>query len=302
MPNLEKGKKQAQCFLFHGENEVEIHRERVSLIQSLLPPEEGRENVTEFEPPQGRLLSLKSVASDLMADLSMLSLLPDSKRIAVVYNLENFYSEKGATSDIEPYFARFLEKELPGTNNIVIFVNIESFEKKRIINKKSILYSVISKIGVVREFKETPFLWEIEPQILQRNAPACISLFRNWTKKDSGAPRKIFYLLVKIVNLLIQMKGFQNKDNEFKNKPGLEKEIFPQKMSQNIRTLKPFLQKRYQNAADLFSMDKLIWANKRLLEINKVVFPKSDDPYVPDLITVLEIFILNFLSVEMGEY
>lgn len=297
-------KKQPQCYLIYGENEVDINNERMNLVNSLLTQEERLQNLTEMEPPQGRLLSLSNIGSDLMAELSTLSLFPESKRVVVVYNLENFFkSEKKtqASKEIDEFFSKFLQKELPATNNIVVFINFENYEKKRTIDKKSVLFETISSIGIIKEFKEQPILWQMEPLILQRNVPGCIELFRAWLKKDLNAPRKLFNLFVKIINLLIQIKIKDDMPSDLTKNFDLETSLFPTKMPQNIKTLNPYVLKRYMTSSHLFSLEKLIWANKQLLNLNKIVFPQSSDIYVPDVNTSIELFILKFLSTEKGD-
>lgn len=295
-------KKKCSLFLIHGENEVEINKEKNAIIDSILSPEEKSSNLVNYEPPQGRLLTLSSIMSELMAEMTTLSLLPDSKRMAVITDLENLFASKKTNEDLEKFFLGFLEKELPGTENAILFINIENFEKNRSIGKSTALYKLIAEKGAIKEFKETPIAWQIEPLILQRNIPGTIALYREWIKKDTAAPRKLFSLLVKALNLLIQIKIYQNNLDEIKKATDLERALFPSKMSQNIKKINPYVLRRYENAAELFSLARLKSANKKLLDLNKVVFPQTSDLYVPDINTAMETYLLKFLSTEEGEF
>ncbi len=301
-----------QIYFFYGNEEERLNEARRELVDSLLSKEEREENYAEFfPPPQKKRLLLGKIMPDLLAELGTISFFPDSRRVAVVYNLDELFrrkfsygSKKKKTTtakkmetDVVAYFIKYLEYQLLKTNNVLILINVEDYEQNRRVGEKSKLVMAIRKIGYIAKFASTPLTWDFEDALRGRNLSGAIEITRRWFKKDAHNARKfIFYSMVRQIILMLQAKVSSKKRAEFQLNPELYNALFPDDLKINIARERDFLQRKIKDGMRHYSITELTTALRKLLDINVFLYPRTTDIYVPDIQVIYEKFLVELMS------
>ena len=299
-----------QVNLIYGNDLEKVNQARRELTEHYLKKEEREENYIEFSPPASRKKqSLEKIMPDLLAELGTISFFPDSRRVVVVYNLEELYnvrSKKQAQPETkekissEAYFIKYLEDQLPQTNNILILVNTEDYESFQRINKNSHLFRAIKKLGFVNDkCYSRPLIWELEDAFRDRNLEKTLSLFRTWLQKDEdSAKRSVFFSILKQIVLMLQAKVHLKKSNNFTSPDGdqASRILFPKELKYNLSTEQDFIQKKVYNAQKRYTTMELTTGLKKMLKINEYLYPQTSDIYVPDFQVMLEAFLVEFMT------
>ena len=304
-----------QVYFFYGNEEEALNKARRELVGSLLTREEREDNYLEFAPGvQRKRLKLVSVMPDLLAELGMVSFFPDSRRVVLVYNLDELYKrrkksggsgpksvekEKKGKKKAKPnaYFIRYLEDQLPETSNILIMINTENYEENLRVAENSTLFKALAKIGHVEKFSSRPLQWEFEDAVRGKRLVPAIQIMRRWIKKDPDSARRIvFHSLVKQVILLMQAKVRSKRKNALALNPELEQLLFERDIRYNLSRERDFLQRKYMQGQKGYTARGLQEALRSLLDINRYVFPQTTDVYVPDIQIIFERFLVELMS------
>ncbi len=297
----------SEIYLLHGDNEARINDAKLALISKHLSPELRSHNYIEFSPTAPRwTVSLDSVVADLISELSMPSLLPDTKRVVVVYNLSELYHRKprkGADSTNDKkkntsmqYLLDFVSGPFQHVPNVLILVAVEDQAKRRSVSKKSPLYALLKKTGVVQEMSDKPLAYRLTDALLTQNTSQCIKVFRQWFTSHEKARQSIFRTVLNDIHLLLQAKILNAKESTFATDKRLKEILFPKEFQGNILQQHSYRRKKFQDAALLYSTTQLSYALKYLVRLNTTLYPVQQDRYVPDLQVMFELFLLRLTT------
>lgn len=296
----------SQIYLLHGDNEARINDAKRALIAQHLSPEQRAHNYSEFAPIAPRWsVSLDSIMADLISELAMASFLPEAKRVVVVYNLAELYQKSRKASDVTKstrktesmrYFLDFLAGPFRHEANVLIFVTVEDHPKRRTLNKKSLLYALVKKSGIVQEMSEKRLAYRLSDALLRQDTSACIRIFRQWFPSYDKARQDIFRCVLDTVHLLVQAKILNAKQAALKTDTRLSTTLFPKEFTKNILQQHPYRRKKFQDAASPYSTSQLTYALKYLLRLNAALYPVQQDRYVPDHQLMFEVFFLCFTT------
>ena len=301
---------QKQVYFFYGNEEDKLNRARTELVDFFLPREEREENYSEFSPPSHmKRLQLSSVMPQLLAELGTISFFPDSRRVVVVYNLDELYLRKkkktrgksasGQKGKVphEAYFIKYLEDQLPQTNNVLILVNLEDYEENRRVGEKSNLVKAIAKLGHLEKYYSRPLKWDLEDAIREKNFNKTMEVMRSWFQKDpESASRGLFYTILKQIVLMLQAKVILKKKSAFSLDNELSSILFPPDITYNFQDQHSFLQKKLKTAQKRYSTADLTRALQKLLEINTYLYPQTTDVFVPDFQIMMEQFLVEWMA------
>ncbi len=296
----------SEIYLLHGDNEARINDAKLALISKHLSPELRAHNYSEFPPTAPRWsISLASILADLISELSMPSLFPDATRVVVVYNLAELYQKprKGADSINDKkkntsmqYLLEFLSGPFQHAPNVLILVAIEDQGKRRSVNKKSPLYTLVNKTGIVQEMSDRKLAYRLADAILAQNTSQCIRVFRQWFTSHDKARQSIFRAVLNDIHLLLQAKILNAKESTLATDKQLKEILFPKEFQGNILQQHPYRRKKFQDAALLYSTSQLSYALKYLVRLNTALYPVQQDRYVPDVQVMFELFFLRLTT------
>jgi len=301
---------QKQIYFFYGNEEERLNQARVELVSLLLSREEREENYVEFSPsPAKKYLPLASVMPELLAELGTMSFFPDSKRVVVVYNLQELYRNREKplpmektekkTITSEAYFITYLQDQLPQTNNVLILMNVEDLEENIRIDENSTLVKALVKLGhhEHKQFSSTALRFKLDDALRERNLQKTIEITRSWMQKDEdSAKRGIFQVTLKQIILMLQAKIRLKRKDKLNVQSDLAKILFPQDLKYNIFKEKDFVQKKIMDGQERYTTGELMEALQKLLPVNQYLYPLTTDVYVPDFQIVMERFFVELMS------
>ena len=299
-------------YFLHGNMANDLNERRREIVNKALSREEREENYVEFSPKANRKKTeLKSILPDLISEMGTVSFFPDSKRVAVVYNLDELYmkkrkgkakkssgKKKGKKESREAFFIRYLEEDLPQTGNILIIVNNENLEENDRINKKSRLYKAIYKLGEVEEFSSKPLMWDFQDAIHNRKLVDALKIADKWMAKDRNSGKNsIVNILIREIILMLQVKVSEKITPGWGgNYAETMETFFPKDLRYNYTNLKSYPAQKLKRSRKNYTVAELNRALENLLEINKHLFPLTTDPYVPDIKILIEKFLVEMMS------
>jgi hypothetical protein len=296
-------------YLLHGDNEARINEAKLRLIGKHLSPELRAHNLTEFSPVGQRwITSLEPILAELISELSLPSLLPEANRVVVVYNLADLYQKKArkgpesakGTKTKETaalkYLLDFLAGPFQHSPNVLILVATEEQGKYRTLNKKSPLYVLVKKTGIIQEISDRPLRYRLTDALLAQDTPQCIKAFRQWFASYDKARQDIFKSVLSDIHLLLQAKILNAKETSFGANKQLRHILFPKELQANIVQQHPYRKKKFQDAALQYSTTQLTCALKYLLRLNRALYPLQYDRYVPDVQVMFEVFLVGLTT------
>lgn len=299
-----------KIYFLYGNSENKLNDCRLELVEHFLSKEEREENYIEFSPKSSRKKqSLSQIMPDLLGELGTVSFFPDSRRVVVVYNLEELYlpssksksgkktkDESQGKAAREAYFIKYLEDQLLTSNNILIIVNVEDYEDNLRVSEKSNLFKALNKLGhtLTKPFSTRSLLWNLEDAVRDRNLKNSLEIIRNWMQKDeNSAKRSIFYVLLKQIILMLQAKVKLKKTDKFTD---MSQTLFPKTLKYNLSKEMDFMQKKVMEGQKRYTVAELTDALPKLLKINIILYPRTSDLYVPDFQLVIEHFFVDFMK------
>lgn len=305
-----------QLYLIHGQDVEAINQSRDQTLDRLIPSESRYQNMSEFISETNRALRLADIASDIMNELSTLSLFEESRRVVVVVDLRDLCDGGGGRgrrpkkskskskapapgkgkADATEKFCDYLTRTLPQTPNAIVFVNYEK-DLETTVSKTSPLYKAVKAAGQIHEYKGENKTFAFQDALLGRNAETAVRLFREQASKTRSEPM-LFNALLRTTRGLLQAKVVSIKQRDGARADDL-KALFPQDKS-GFFNQHPFVQKKNLAGARNFKTSELTEALEELLEINRLVIPMSTDVYVRDFALAVEIWILKWFSRPRG--
>jgi len=216
----------SQLYLIHGNMEAEVSNTRYELVASILTPEERDSGLTEIRSGGNVPLKLDNALSEILGELGTTSFLDDSRRVVVIHDLQDLFDAKrsrakkapakekktakpaGGPSRAETLIAWFRDV-LPTTRNIAIFACTENDERQKTVSQESELFQYIVRHGQVIAHREKPLQYEFENHLLSQNAPAALTLLRDWIDRigsDSGGRLRIYSTIAGVIELTLQAK------------------------------------------------------------------------------------------------
>ena len=304
------GRANPQVHLIHGTDAVRVHQERARLVAEVLPREHRAENLTEIEPPANRVLRLCKIAADLIAELATPSFFRGIPRVVVVEQLGDLFAsrpgdkgtaartrartskKKSPDEEAAGAFCRFLERDLPQGENILILVAIEQPEKRRRLNTSSPLCRTIQSLGRVVTFKQPAPVFQLIDAFLARDLASALRALPEVLSQDDGVA-SAFRMLSRQVRFLIQAKLVERLDRSTDKTAEFAKTYFPPEKGLNLMFEPDFVVNKTRRAASRWSLSELNTLLPRLERLIKVVYPSINDVYVPDPGLELERFLLD---------
>lgn len=305
------GRASAQVYLIHGSDAVRVHQERARLVAEILPREHRAENLTEIEPPINRVLRLRQIVADLTAELATPSFFPGTARVVVVEQLGDLFAgsarrdvatdtsargrkpkKRSADDEAAAALCRFLERDLPQSDNTLILVAVEEPEKRRSVQTGSPIYRTIQSVGRVIRFKQPAPVFRLIDAFMARDLASALRALPGVLNQGDGVA-SVFRMLCRQVRFLIQAKlvqrlrGSKDKTEQFAAK------FFPPKKGLNLFLEPDFVADRTRRAASKWSLAELNALLSRLEGLTKVVYPSINDVYVPDPEMELERLLLE---------
>jgi hypothetical protein len=293
-----------QLYLLYGNDEVRISDARLALVQQHLAPEDRDANLSEIRPPGSHPLRLEKAFSSITGELGMLGLLPDVPRVLVVYDLSDFFDGAGRKAppprkepkgDIVGAFAAFVEKVLPQTPNVGIFVCVEDEEKSRQVNESGPLYELIRRHGDTRAFRERPIARDFEDAFWKGDLHATLEVLQRWRERigsDSGARLKLYRSVYQAIDLLVQARCSQiARERE------LPAEVQPPAAAwPSIAKMPDFRRRQAHALAGRLSMADLQRAVAAMNRIQLQMYPTGEEPYVPDWERTMELALADLFG------
>ena len=305
-----------QIYLLHGNDESNLNNDRCEVVDAFLIKEERGENYKEFSPKGTKTrVNLSEILPELLMELGTISFFPNSRRVVVVYNLDELYGAKRSSSGAaskkdsdkktrksdkpnhEARLIEYLEKSLPVTNNVIIFQSAEDAENNLRVKEQSPLYKTISKHGHIIEHTVMPLAWQLENTIKDRDLKSALNIRKIWYMKDSdGASNKIFYSLLRSIVLLLQAKVIDSKRKQRMPLEQIRHVFFPSEIKYNILGLPPKVRSYIEEASKNYTIAELNAGLDKLLLIGCYVYPRTTDLYVPDLQLLFDKFLIEFIG------
>jgi hypothetical protein len=287
--------------MIYGNQLQAIHDSRLKLIHHLLPNGEEDGEVIEIRGAGNQPLKLEKAWSQIIEELGTISLLPDAKRVVVVYDLQDFKTaprgsvreaKKATKGKLDPLkkLEDYLRDVHMKSDNALVFVYHEDDEKGRRVAKSNPLFQLINDLGPVRVFQEKRLDWQFEEAVLKADLDKAISLSREWLDRGGNSTFRIVTTLNGILQLLLQARleidarrGNQSTSNLFKGlRPSLDS--IPDFKARNVRAM-----------ASSVTLDNLHSALHRLNQIQKSFFPKGTELVIRDPREQLEILLIELI-------
>jgi DNA polymerase III delta subunit len=296
-----------QVFLIYGTDPVRINNERARLIGEFLPREHRAENLTGIEPAGTQPLRLRRIAADLVGELATPSFFPDIPRVVVVEQLSDLFqaSRSGPTAggrrkagrsspdrEAATALCRFLERDLPQSNSILILTVIEQPDKRRTVSTSTTLYKTIASVGRVIRFKDVPAIFQLADAFTTRRLADALRALSAVLERDDGAA-SAFRMIARQVRFLIQAKLLEKFGRSDEEAAAFAADYFPPGKGLNLLKEHPFTREKVERGAARWTLGELNDLLPRLERLNKVVYPSSKDVYVPDPEVELERLLLE---------
>ncbi|HPB30306.1 MAG TPA: hypothetical protein PLB62_02520 [Candidatus Sumerlaeota bacterium] len=316
-----------QVFFLYGNEEDQLVQERLRILDQCLPSDQREENLVEFYP-QGnqKTLNLGKIIGDLLSELGTVSFFLDSRRVVILYNLQELYIRRGRDTSAgeeedsednesdkaapaspkgqknpqnissESMLIRYIEEQLPETPNVLIIVNVEDYEKNQRVDLNAPLVKALSRVGQVKKFASGALIFTMEDSIRERDLRKALDALEKWFKRDpESARRNVFYSILKQLTLLLQAKVMESRRFGAEIKEEDREMIFPSSLKYNLLKERDFNQRKVIRGAKMYSTSELIRGMENLLHLNQYIYPMTTDQFVPDIKIMYEKFLLELL-------
>jgi len=305
-----------QIHLIYSSDARFVTREREETINALLPRDLRDENLVEIISTTNKYtVELQDILPQLLSELGTISLLPDNRRVVVVHNLADLYrrgfqkksskkrSRKSSPEELskkEPLeiLQIFMEKDLPQTENAVIFCAQIDYARQMEVDEKNALIDFLKKSPYCQVHyspqKEISPLFLMGEALIARNAVSCLRHFQSINSKDMHF--RIFSELLRNVRFLLQAKLLSHLEKKNLSRSTISMLYLPNDTKQSLYEQKEFVQKKYQQAMNAFTLRELMRASERLLYLNQYVIPGKNAAYVPDMALLMQTFIIEFCA------
>lgn len=293
-----------QVVLVHGNVEEKVADCRYRLQREWLPGGEEDGEVVDIRSSSSHPLQLDKCAGRLIEELGTVSLVPDFRRVVVVYDLADLrtarrgsarQSAKKKASSADSALRQledYLTRSLPETSNCLLLVFHEDDEKGRRVEKTSALYELVSRLGEIREYSEKRLDWQFEDAVLSGDLSASIELLREWNDRGGGSSFRVVRTLNQILQLLLQARAREASREQGRS----SREMFPPDMRVSLDRIPAFKAKKVVRLAEALPTDRLHDALDRLNQAQKAFFPTGREAVVHDPWETLEILLADLLK------
>ena len=305
-------KDSSSLYLVHGNNLVDVNEARLQLVEQLLSREERETGLAEIAPPANQPLTLDRFLSEILDELGTTSFIRGSKRVVVIYNLQELMSArrgkarpkagakkgKPAKKDRMAVLVEWLENELPTTGNIAIFVCEEDDLKGKMLREDAPLVQLAHRKGTVITKREKAIQFEFDDHLLNGNAPAALKVFRDWVKRsagDSGSRLRIYSTISQMLELLFQARCVQEGKREGKPMGQLMVADFP-----SLEKIPAWKAKKIHQTAQRFPLPALKEMIEDANRLQRVMYPSGEEDYVPDWEGMAETLVIRLTAMRSG--
>jgi hypothetical protein len=297
--------------LVHGNDEARVNEARFALIRRHLPNGEEDGEVVDLRGPGNQPLQLDRCAGQIIEELGTMSLVPDQKRIVVVWELMDFRSGKegslreekakksakkaakkgAATRDPATMLEDYIRESGGDSENALIFVFNEDDDRKR-VSKTSSAFQLVQRLGNVQEFSEKRVDWALEDALFARRADESIRLVREWEERGGNAFR-ILTTLNGFVQLLLQARLEMEAVREGRQARGA---FAAEGLRPSLATVPDFKARKFRQMAGDMSMEKLRECLGMLNQVQKAMFPTGEELVVPDAGELTEVLLIRLVT------
>ncbi len=289
--------------LIHGNNAEAVATARYDLQKRLLPNGEADGEITDIRPPGNQPLKLEKAFSQIVEELSTVSLIPDTKRVVVVWQLHDFREDRRGSAraakknqkakrDVVADLESYVTRSLAGSENTVIFVFDEDDEKGRRVSKTSAMYQLVKKHGDIREFTEKRIDWQLDDALLSGDLDGAVRLMREWTNRGGNAP----FRLVSTLNTFLQLLLHARLELEARRDGLKTKGLFGGPVRPGLETIPDFKAKRVRSVAGGISLQRIRRALQRLDSAQRSFFPTGKELVVHDAVEQVEVMLAELLA------
>lgn len=298
----------ANLFLIHGNDPAALAEARYQLLRKLLPNGEEDGEIIDIHPPGNQPLQLAKTVSQINEELGAVSLVPDQRRVVVVWNLAELRSsssrsrgrkkaakkasKRAAAADPVDRLAGVIDDVLDGSGNALVFIVEEDDERGRRVVKTAPAYELIRRRGRVQECSERRIDWQWEEALLGGNLAESIRILRRWDDRGGSGAYRIVTTLDGVLQLLLQARLRLDAQAH-----GIDaSRLFPRDMRPSIDSVPDFKRRKVQALAAAIPLDALRDALAALNRTQKAFFPTGDELIVHDAIELLEFLLADLFS------
>lgn len=294
---------QAKVFLLHGNNAEALANARFALRTQLLPGGEADGEVVDIRPPGNMPLTLERAFSEIVQELGTVSLIPDQKRVLVVWQLNDFREDgrgsvrekkkaKGEKRDLVAELGAFLRANLAESGNRVVFVFEEDDEKGRKVSKASPMYQLVRDLGDIREFSEKRLDWQLDDALLAADLTGSVRLIRDWIDRGGNAPFRLVGTLNGFLQLLLQARLEAEARRDGVDTKGL----FGASMRPSLESVPEFKARKMRALAGSMPLPKIRTALARLNDAQRSMFPTGQELVVHDGVEMVETMLAELFA------
>lgn len=303
---------QSQLYLIHGNNETDVGTARFELVHELLTPEERDSGLTEIMGPGNQPLKLDRALSEIIEELGTSSFIAGSRRVAVVYDLQEMFGSGGGkkkapakktkkkpaaapSRDRMDILVDWLTDVLPTTENIAVFVCNENDEKRKKISPTTGLYNLIRDKGVVIERSEKPLNFEFENHLLSGNPTAAITLLREWLRRagsDSSSRLRVYSTLSGAVQVALEARLVQlAKERGVPETQVLAEGVYPR-----LAAMPAFKSKKFHELARRLPVETLHDLVEKTNKLQRLLYPSGEEDYIAGWEELAEVVIIQLCT------
>ncbi len=304
-------KRESQLYLIHGNNEAEVGNARFELVAKLLTPEERDAGLTEIRGPGNQPLTLQRALSEIIGELGTSSFISGSRRVVVVYDLQDFYAKRRAakkraaskTKKAKPKpagdpvqaFADWVEEILPTTENIAVFVCNENDEKGKMVAAGSPLYDLIARHGQTIQRRDKPLNFELENHIFSLNTTAAVKVLREWIRRagsDGSGRMKIYSTLSTQVEMLFQARCL----DEARKRGVPETQVLDASSWPSLTKMPEWKSKKIRDLSRRYSMQEIRELIESANKLQRLMYPSGEEAYVANWEDFAEVLLIRLTA------
>ncbi len=297
-------RREPNLHLIHGNDAEAVANARYELQTRLLPGGEADGEITDIRPPGNQPLKLEKAFSLIVGELSTVSLIPDAKRVVVVWQLHDFRDDrrgsaraakkakKTAKSDMTAELESYVVRSLLNSEHSLIFVFDEDDEKGRRVSKTSAIYQMVRKHGAIQEFSEKRIDWQLDDALLNGNLDEAVRLIREWTDRGGNAPFRLVTTLNTFLQLLLQAR----LELEARRDGIPSKGLFGGPVRPGLESVPDFKAKRVRALSSSVSLERIRRALQGLNDAQRSFFPTGRELVVHNAVEQVEVMLAELLG------
>lgn len=299
-------------YLLHGDDEAAIEGAKSAIVESLLEPEMRGDNYTEFGG-FGQSIQLSRTAADVLGELTTASLLPDSRRVAAIYQPADLFEARARRKTApkkakaaapaadqrtaSERLAEFIERSLPEATASLIIIVLEDYERFRRIQEANPLVQLAARSGTLFQFRDRSPQFEFFDALGERDTRRALTLWREWLDRAPSSPKPYLQLALHL-RLMIQQKALAGNllQSRGLDRKTFEEKHLPAEREYSVARLPDWRRDKLRRHSANFSLGELLAAYEELEPLQKYAIPLNSDPFVPDRESLAELWILRLTA------